>query len=310
MRKESAFSVTLQTMSRRRRTRSSRSRENHRPKQFSPPVQFLRRRWIEAKLFLQAIRKAPPTVQVGIYLSILVIVSMGVNWGYHAYYKPTELFFPVERALHKSPQETWSEYGALFDVHSTDIVAPELLAALAQAEGSGNPVARTYWRLRLTSRNPLEWYQPASSAVGMFQITNGTFQEGKRYCIHNHQVVEDGPWHDLTSCWFNSLYSRVIPGHAMEMTAALLDRQVTRLVGNRAATLQQKQDLAAIIHLCGAGFGRTYVSRNFQLAVHQRCGDHDVRTYLRKIQTLTRQFAFLKTRTQEPEELRAEPRPG
>lgn len=93
----------------------------------------------------------------------------------------------------------------------------------------------------------------------------------------------------------------------MEMTAALLDRQVTRLVGNRPVTLQQKQDLAAIIHLCGAGFGRTYVSRNFRLALHQRCGDHDVRTYLRKIQTLTRQFAFLKTRTQEPEELRAEP---
>lgn len=297
-------------MSRRRRPRSSHSRENRRPKHYSPPVQFLRRRWVEAKLFSQAVQKAPPTVQVGIYLSILVIVSLGINWMYHAYYKPTELFFPVERALHKSPRETWSEYGALFDVHSTEIVAPELLAALAQAEGSGNPIARTYWRLRLTSRNPLEWYQPASSAVGMFQITNGTFQEGKRYCIHHHQVVEDGPWHDLTSCWFNSLYSRVIPGHAMEMTAALLDRQVTRLIGNRAATLQQKQDLAAIIHLCGAGFGRTYVSRNFRLAVHQRCGDHDVRTYLRKIQTLSRQFAFLKAGTQEPEELRAEPQPG
>ena len=143
----------------------------------------------------------------------------------------------------------------------------------------------------------------------MFQITNGTFQEAKRYCIHNNQVVEDGPWHDLNSCWFNSLYSRVIPGHAMELTAAFLDRQVTRLVGNRQVTLQQKQDLAAIIHLCGAGFGRTYVSRNFRLAVRQRCGDHDVRTYLRKIQTLTRQFAFLKTRTEGPEELRAEPRP-
>lgn len=278
-------------MSRRRQTHASRS-QRRRPARRR--VRFTRQRWDELKLFFRALRKAPPTVQVGIYLSILVIVSMGINWVYHTYYKPTELFFPVERAFHKSPPETWSEYGALFEVHSTTIVAPELLAALAQAEGSGNPVARTYWRLRLTSWNPLEWYRPASSAVGMFQITNGTFQEGKRYCIHYHQVVEDGPWHDLNSCWFNSLYSRVIPGHAMEMTAALLDRQVTRLVGNRPATLEQKQDLAAIIHLCGAGFGRTYVLRNFQLAVHQRCGDHDVRSYLRKIQALTQQFALLR----------------
>lgn len=278
-------------MSRRRHTRASRSR---RRRPASRLQRFTRQRLDELRLFFQAIRKAPPTVQVGIYLSILVIVSMSINWVYHAYYKPTELFFPVERAFHKSPPKTWSEYGALFEVHSTTIVTPELLAALAQAEGSGNPVARTYWRLHLTAWNPLEWYRPASSAVGMFQITNGTFQEGKRYCIHDHQVVEDGPWHDLNSCWFNSLYSRVIPGHAMEMTAALLDRQVTRLVGNRPATLQQKQDLAAIIHLCGAGFGRAYVSRNFQLAVHQRCGDHDVRTYLRKIHTFTQQFALLK----------------
>ena len=36
-----------------------------------------------------------------------------------------------------------------------------LLAALAQAEGAGNPVASTYWRWRLT-RNPFASYQPAS----------------------------------------------------------------------------------------------------------------------------------------------------
>jgi len=40
------------------------------------------------------------------------------------------------------------------------------------------------------------------------------FAEAKRYCIHDHVVVEDGPWHDLRSCWFNSLYFRVVPSHA------------------------------------------------------------------------------------------------
>jgi hypothetical protein len=122
-------------------------------------------------------------------------------------------------------------------------------------EGSGNPMARTYWRWRL-SWNPFEVYRPASSAVGMFQITDGTFAEARRYCIHDHIVVEDGPWHDPRSCWFNALYTRVVPGHAVEMTAALLDRTVARtLERNRIATasLQQRQDLAAVIHLCGSG---------------------------------------------------------
>jgi hypothetical protein len=244
-------------------------------------------------MFLRAIGRTPPTARLCISALLLFVVLLGINWAYHAFYKPTELFFPVENALSKSPRETWGEYGALFETHSTAIITPDLLAALAQAEGSGNPVARTYWRWRFVSSNPLEWYQPASTAVGMFQITDGTFQEGKRYCIHNHVVVEDGPWHNFNSCWFNGLYTRVIPGHAIELTAALLDRHVAKLVGERPATFQQKQDLAAVIHLCGAGAGRDYVKRNFRLLSNQRCGDHDVKTYLTKIQALERVFAML-----------------
>ena len=102
----------------------------------------------------------------------------------------------------------------------------------------------------------------------MYQITDGTFREAKRYCIHDHVVVEDGPWHDLRSCWFNSLYTRVVPSHAIEMTSALLDRSVARTLARRriaTATLRQKQDLAAVIHLCGAGAGDAYAARGFRL---------------------------------------------
>src|SRR4029077_12400328 len=163
----------------------------------------------------------------------------------------------------KDPSQTWRQYGSLFVRHSTTVVTPELLAALAQVEGSGNPVARTYWRWRF-SWNPFEVYRPASSAVGMFQITDGTFAEARRYCIHDHVVVEDGAWRDLRSCWFNALYTRVVPGHAVEMTAALLDHTVARTLGrNRIATasLRQRQDLAAVIHLCGDGGGDAYAGR-------------------------------------------------
>ena len=85
----------------------------------------------------------------------------------------------------------------------------------------------------------------------------------------------------------------------MELTAALLDRQVTRLIGDHDATFQQKQDLAAVIHLCGAGTGRNYVKRNFRLIPHQRCGDHDLRTYLLKISALKQQFASLKLQREQ-----------
>src|SRR5262249_49194861 len=155
---------------------------------------------------------------------------------------------------------------------STAVITPELLAALAQVEGSGNPVARTYWRWRI-SWNPFEVYRPASSAVGMFQITDGTFAEARRYCIHDHIVVETGPWNDPRSCWFNALYTRVLPDHAVEMTAALLDRSVaSTLTRNNIAnsSLQQRQELAAVIHLCGEGAGNAYARRGFRLKRGQR----------------------------------------
>src|SRR3989441_4597209 len=172
-----------------------------------------------------ALRAAPALVRVVAGAVVLLAAWAVINWAYQAIRKPTELFFPVSGALAKSPAETWRSYGPLFNQHSTAVITPALLAALAQVEGSGNPVARTYWRWSL-ARNPFKVYQPASSAVGMYQITDATFSEAKHYCIHDHVVVEDGPWFDASSCWFNILYSRVVPSHAIEMTSALLDRRV------------------------------------------------------------------------------------
>ncbi|HEU5321515.1 MAG TPA: lytic transglycosylase domain-containing protein, partial [Methylomirabilota bacterium] len=165
----------------------------------------------------------------------------------------------------------------------------------AQAEGGGNPLARTYWRWA-PSWNPFELYRPASSAVGMYQITDATFREARRYCVHRHVVAEAGAWHDVRSCWFTGLYTRVVPGHAVELTAAYLDRGVASTLGRQriaAATLQQKQDLAAVIHLCGAGPGDAYARRGFRLAAGQRCGDHDVQRYLASVNALKAQFARL-----------------
>src|SRR5713101_453774 len=190
-------------------------------------IAAVRRRVRSLRRALRALAAAPLAVRVLAVALVILTVWSAVNWVYQTIGKPTEVFFPLSGALLKTPPETWQQYGPLFSEHSTAVITPELLAALAQVEGGSNPVARTYWRWRLTW-NPFELYQPASSAAGMYQITDATFQQAKRYCIHDHVVVEEGAWHDVRSCWFNGLYSRVVPSHAVELTAGLLDRGVAQ----------------------------------------------------------------------------------
>lgn len=252
---------------------------------------FARRR--SRRRVLLALLAAPLAIRLLLGAMLILAIWAAVNGVYQVIRKPSELFFPVDRVLAKAPTETWRQYGSLFREHSTAVITPELLGALAQVESAGDPLARTFWRWQL-SVNPLALYQPASSAVGMFQLTDATFQEARRYCIHDHVVVEDGPWNDLRSCWLNRLYTRVLPSHAVELTAAILDRQVARVLARQrlgAATFKQKQDLAALIHLCGEGAGNAYARRGLRLTPGQRCGDHDVRRYLGQVNALKRQFA-------------------
>lgn len=200
-----------------------------------------------------------------------VVALLALNGLVQVARKPAELFFPVSGVLAKTPAETWRQYAPIFRAHSTAVITPELLAALAQVEGSGDPLARPPWRLRATHQ-PFNVYRPASSAVGMYQITDGTFQQAKRLCIHDHVVAEN--------CWFNFLYMRTVPSHAVEMTSAFLDRAVQRRKP-AGATLQQKQDLAALIHLCG---------ENVRPGT-RRCGEHDAQAYVAQVNTMKRLFA-------------------
>ncbi|HEX4151816.1 MAG TPA: hypothetical protein VHY75_06360 [Steroidobacteraceae bacterium] len=254
------------------------------------------RRWRIPKGLRRAFAHAPGFVQGAVIFGLAALLWFTVNGLYQVIRKPSELFFPVSGTLNKTPSETWRDYGPLFRRYSTQIVTAELLAGLAQIEGSGNPVARTYWRWSLTAR-PFEVYRPASSSVGMYQITDGTFAQARRYCIRRHTVVEDGPWNEWHSCWFNGLYTRVIPSHAVELTAAYLDRSVTDILARhpgRFATLEREQELAALIHLCGAGAADAYVRHGMRLAPGQRCGDHDAHEYLARVEQARRVFQALE----------------
>lgn len=254
-----------------------------------------RRRFRALRGALKALWTAPLAVRFGVGALALIVLVFAVNWIYQVVRKPAELFFPVSGVLSKTPAETWRQYEPIFRRHATAVITADFLAALAQVEGMGNPVARTSWRWRVTSE-PFDVYRPASSAVGMYQITDATFSEARRYCIRDHAVVRDGPWHELGSCWFTSFYMRVVPSHAVEMTSAFLDRRIASTLARyrvAAATLQQKQDLAAVIHLCGAATGDAYAKRSFRLTDRQRCGDHDVGAYLARVNTIKRVFRGL-----------------
>src|ERR1700730_4042825 len=158
-------------------------------------------------------RRVPRMVRITGVVAILLAVVGLTNIVYQVIQKPTELFAFVGHRLDKEPAETWRQYGALFRTYSTGTISPELLAALAQGESSGNPVERTYWRWRW-SFNPFAIYQPASSAVGLFQMTDGAYAEAARFCIRANAVTDTG-------CGFGP-YIRAIPSHAIELASVYL----------------------------------------------------------------------------------------
>ena len=80
------------------------------------------------------------------------------------------------------------------------------------------------------------------------------------------------------------------------MTAAYLDVGVTRVLGRfpkLRATLEQKQTLATMMHLCGAGAAAEYARRGLTLTAGQRCGTHDARSYVARVTKMQRSFKAL-----------------
>jgi hypothetical protein len=245
-------------------------------------------RWRGTRWARRTLATAPRAVRIVCVAAILLAVVALTNLVHQVIHKPTELFFFVGNGLDKEPAETWRQYGPLFRAYSTNTITPELLAALAQVESTSNPVARTYWRWQL-SLNPLAVYKPASSAVGLYQMTDGAYAEAARSCIRGNTVTDAG-------CGFTSFYIRAIPSHAIELASVYLDRNVAAVLaraGDVTASPQQKLDLAAFIHLCGAGPAAAFARRNFQMIAGERCGDHLVAAYVARVNAMKRQFLRL-----------------
>ncbi len=193
---------------------------------------------------------------------------------------------PEQAGVVKTPAGTWREYASVFREYSTSSVPPELLAALAQVESGGNPVARPYKKHAV---GPYYAVRPASSATGMFQMTDAAFAYAQGHCIRDHQVVAA---RSSDTCRPHGTSARTDPAPSTELTASLLHRNISAILSKRkqAASPKQKQDLAAIIHLCGPTRAVAFAKRGFRLAPGERCGEHSPAAYLKQVETMRRQF--------------------
>lgn len=227
------------------------------------------------------------------FCCLVVGTALLANWVYQVWRKPSEIIGLFEDGFRKGPRETWGTYAPVFRGKSTNIMTPDLLAALAQVESNGNPIARTYWKFRWTT-DVTRLFAPASSAAGMFQITQGTFDEAKMFCVRDGRAVRVGV--DVDADCGVTMYSRLLPAHAIEMTAARLHWHAENLLRRhrvRSATLRDKQNLATVIHLCGLAKGERFVRSNLRLTRIGRCGDHDPAAYVRRVAKLQREFRRL-----------------
>ena len=230
-----------------------------------------------------------------VVLVLLLALWAPINLAYQVMQKPSELLAPLSGWLIKTPEETWQSYAPLFRRYATANVAPELLAALAQAESAGNPVATTYWRWHFNF-NPLAIYRPASSSVGMYQMTDAAFAEARHFCVSHHHVAEDRADSDAPACGLGGAYWRIMPRDAIELAATYLDRKLAALLRKRhpaSLTQQQKDNLAAVIHLCGPGPAASYLRRGFHLAPGERCGGQDIAAYVGRVSNFERKFRGL-----------------
>ena len=221
-------------------------------------------------------------------IAILLVAFSSRTSLYHVLRKPTELFVVAGHRFDKDPAETWRQYGPLFRSYATGTITPELLAALAQTESSGNPVARTYWRWRLS-------FNPFSDLSARLQRGRPVPDDRSRFRGGRARTVS-ATTPSSYRLRLRAPVFRAIPSHAVELASVYLDRHVAAVLA-RARCRSRKPAAEA-----GSGRlhpslrrrpGHRFRAPQFQMAADERCGDHSVAAYVARVNAMKRQFLRL-----------------
>ena len=226
------------------------------------------------------------------FATLLLVFFIAGNMTLQIIQKPTEILSFFLGHQTKNPKQTWESYSDILYRQATTTIPATYLAALAQAESGGDPYSSPPWKLDL-KKSWKQIFAPASSSVGLYQFTSGTFKAAKKYCIHNNKLARSTVWSDINGCWFNSLYFRFSASDSIELASAYLTNYVQRLLGKKRTSLRNRKRLASIIHLCGVRIGKKFVRNNFKLKRIRKCGTHSVSRYVRRIENLERKFKIL-----------------
>ena len=211
------------------------------------------------------------------YLFFAGLLLFVANITYSLIDKPGQALSPISHLFKKFPTQTWQNYDRYFQDFATTEISASFLAALAQSESGGNPLATVYWRWQWT-KDIHKIFHPASSALGMYQITVGTFQRMKNYCWQKGVVKKQ-------DCFWNQFRTRFSSYDSIYLVSAYLNHWVKKYPRYR-----DKEKMAALIHLCGPQKVKRHMRWHGNLNKITKCGTHSTRRYVNKIKRYQNTF--------------------
>jgi hypothetical protein len=213
--------------------------------------------------------------------SLLVVgLYLLTNFFVQLYRKPAEIFSFVAFLHYKTPEENWAAYEDYFIRAEQYGIPAELLAAIAQAESSGSPWATPRWTFNWRPHDVFDLYRPETSAVGLFQFTNGTYERVREHCDGAHSQCPDIGWTAPT---------RLSAGESIQRAAQNLHQELLAIAPKNQ---QAWADLAPIVHLCGPGVARRVARSGMPSTL--KCGSHNAKIYLRDIKNMAARMSRIR----------------
>ncbi|MCH2535573.1 MAG: lytic transglycosylase domain-containing protein [Bdellovibrionales bacterium] len=209
--------------------------------------------------------------------------------------KPAHLLGFMSSYFYKTPYETWQSYHQDFKQYETITTSSYVLAAIAQVESSGNPIATPHWEWNLKNK----WhslYAPVSSSVGLYQFTTPTFERAGTLCVHKGEIYDKvEPYQILHPCWWSRFGVRLSASSSIRAASAYLHKEVGELLRRfnmEHLGVKSRARLAMVVHLCGK-YKAALLLKKRSLASLGYCGSHNVAQYIKKAERLIVKFKKL-----------------